>query len=224
MKVLKRDKNEVSIPTPDEVREKRMIRSSRVIFNEYRPLSPEIDAKITQIIAYRSPHYLDEALQLCYFIGVELHGRYDFYTGHRFIIGQSNIPENILRNEIEVKKYLNLTLEIMESFGWSLALTEDDRFYYFDFNALEKITPDQVELETKRRITTLAKRAQSIIYAGLLDKQHRFTLAELELDQVKSTLFPVVFYELINQLGPTWRVDFVDGSSSTFQITAITPM
>jgi len=184
--------DDVSLYTPREVIEFREKRATGKEFDDRRPMSPEVSAKMTSI---HKVHGFQLESSICYLlqkVDFDLLFAYNFRDGYRFKFGDSVFPEWIKKPETKKK--------------------------IVAFAPLLSLTPEEVTLEREQIALRLAASALQVINRGLIAGKVFFTLEELALSEDDSRLFTACLTRL-RQLMPRYKIEH---SLSRFFLTPTT--
>jgi len=209
--------DDVSLYTPREVIEFREKRATGKEFDDRRPMSPEVSAKMTSI---HKVHGFQLESSICYLlqkVDFDLLFAYNFRDGYRFKFGDSVFPEWIKKPETK-KKIVAYAVMVLEAYGWLVTFSEDKTWYYLDFAPLLSLTPEEVTLEREQIALRLAASALQVINRGLIAGKVFFTLEELALSEDDSRFFTACLTRL-RQLMPRYKIEH---SLSRFFLTPTT--
>jgi len=203
--------DDVSLCTPREVIEFRENRATGKDFDDRRPMSPNVAAKMTTI---HKVHGFQLESYICYLlqkVDFDLLFTYNFRDGYRFEFGDSVFPEWIKKTETK-KKIVAYTAMVLEAYGWIVTFGEDDTWYYLDFAPLLSLTPEEVTREREQKAKTIAAKALQTINSGLLTNKYDFSLAELDMTDERDLPFLLLCLKQLKALIPRYKIELFCGT------------
>ncbi len=197
--------DDVSLCTPQEVIEFREKRATGKEFDDRRPMSPEVSAKMTSIHKVHGFQLESSITYLLQKVDFDLLFAYNFRDGYRFLFGDSIFPDWIKKPDTK-KKIVAYAVMVLEAYGWIVTSGEDDTWYYLDFAPLQALTPEEVAREREQIALRMAASALQIINKGLIAGKTFFTLEELAIPVDDSKLFTACLTRL-RDLIPGYKIE-----------------